>query len=303
VKLLSKKAFDKASDFISTGGRPLEQAQFEFHFNNGSVEGVLAELGKFQNPDGGFGHAVEPDVRMPESSPFISSVAFQVISELDVPTDHPMVQSGIAYFEQTHNASIGGWDPTGPLVNDYPRAPWWNYSEVDGRLDELKQSNPGAEIAGYLQKYRAASKDEFVDMVTDDALRVFEGLPDDMEVHSMLCFMRLAECSPSGVTDRLLEKLKRCVHSVLGKSAEEWAKYGGRPLWFAGRPDSLLADELRDLIQVQLDYEIDTQTADGSWSPVWAWGQYEDDWEQAKTEWAGYLTLRNLLALRAWGRV
>lgn len=67
VKLLSKKAFDKASNFISTRGRPLEKAQFEFHFNNGSVEDVLLELGKFQNPDGGFGHAVEPDVRMPES--------------------------------------------------------------------------------------------------------------------------------------------------------------------------------------------------------------------------------------------
>ena len=180
MKLLSKKAFDKASNFISTRGRPLEQAQFEFHFNNGSVEGVLAELGKFQNSDGGFGHAVEPDVRMPESSPFISSVAFQVISELDVPADHPIVQCGITYFKQAHNASIGGWDPTGPLANDYPRAPWWNYSEADGLLDELKQSNPGAEIAGYLQKYRANSKDVFVDMVTDDALRVFEGLPDDM---------------------------------------------------------------------------------------------------------------------------
>jgi hypothetical protein len=303
VKLLPNKAFVRAASFIATDGRPLEQALFEFHFNNGSVEDVLVELGKFQNPDGGFGHAVEPDVRMPESSAFISSVAFQVISELDVPADHSMVQSGIAYFERTHNGSIGGWDPTGPIVNDYPRAPWWNYSEVDGRLDELKQSNPGAEIAGYLQKYRAASNDEFVDAVTGDALRVIEGLPDDMEVHSMLCFMRLAECSPPRVADRLLPKLKRGVHSVLGKSAEEWAKYGGRPLWFAGSTDSLLADELRDLVQIQLDYEIDTQMEDGSWSPVWSWGQYEDDWEQAKTEWAGYLTLRNLMALRAWGRL
>ena len=60
---------------------------------------------------------------------------------------------------------------------------------------------------------------------------------------------------------------------------------------------------LEEAIQSQLDHEIDQQTSDGSWQPQWAWGQYEDDWPTAKVEWAGELTLRNLLAFESWGRL
>jgi hypothetical protein len=303
LKLLSKNAFEKAADFIAGNARPLEKAQFDLHFGAGSVEDVLTELVKFQNDDGGFGHAVEPDVRMPSSSPFITSVAFQVLTELDVSAGHPMVRDGIAYFERSYADSIGGWDPTGPKVDEHPRAPWWNYSTVEGRLDPIKQSNPGAEIVGYLHRYQEVTSEGFVAAATLDAMQTFEELPEDMEVHSMMCFMRLAELGPSSVREQLLPKLRRGVRLVVGTSAAEWAAYGGRPLWFAGSPDCLLANELVDSIQIQQDYEIDTQTKDGSWMPNWAWGQYEDVWEKAKLEWAGYLTLRNLLALRAWGRL
>jgi len=220
-----------------------------------------------------------------------------------VPAEHSIVRDGIAYFERSYDDSIDGWDPTGPAVDDHPRAPWWNYSAVEGRLDAIKRSNPGAEIVGYLHRYGEVSNGDFVRTMTQDALRTFEELPDDMEVHSMMCFMRLAELGPSGVTEQLLPKLQRGVHLVVGTSATEWAVYGGRPLWLAGSPDSLLANELGESIPIQLDYEIDSQSEDGSWMPNWAWGQYEDVWEQAKLEWAGYLTLRNLMALKAWSRL
>lgn len=242
------------------------------HFGSGSVEGVLTELARFQNDDGGFGHGVEPDVRMPHSSPFVTSVAFQIMSELDVPTEHPMVRSGIDYFEQSYDESIGGWDPTGPRVDEYPRAPWWNYSVVDGRLDPIKRSNPGVEITGYLNRYKDVSSESFVAAVTLEALRTFEELPDDMEVHSMMCFMRMAEFGPSSVIEQLLPKLQRGAHLVIGTSAVDWVKYGGRPPWLAGCPDSLLASELKDLIPVQQDYEIEPQAEGGSWMPNWAWG-------------------------------
>lgn len=115
--------------------------------------------------------------------------------------------------------------------------------------------------------------------------------------------MRLAEMAPGPVAGKLLPELRRGVHLVTGDKPDDWQNYGGRPLWFAAAPDSLLSDELQDSIQVQLDYEIESQADDCGWHPNWSWGQCESVWEAARVEWAGYLTLRNLLTPRAWGSI
>ena len=78
-------------------GRPLEQAQLKYYFGDVTVNEVLGELSKFQNDDGGFGHAMELDIRMPNSSPLCSSVAFQVLRELEVSDDLEIVHSAIGY--------------------------------------------------------------------------------------------------------------------------------------------------------------------------------------------------------------
>jgi hypothetical protein len=194
---------------------------------------VLVELNHFQNDDSGFGHAVEPDIRMPFSSPFISSVAFQVLRELNVPGDHQMVRDGLDYFVRSYDPSIGGWDPTGPRSDDFPHAPWWNYVPVAGRLGVEKRSNPGAEIVGYLHLYSDTSRADFTDQVTRGILETFDDLPDDMEVHAMMCFWRLVEMVPTAIADQLLPKLQRGVPLVTAKRPEEWDSYGGRPLRFA----------------------------------------------------------------------
>ena len=82
-------------------------------------------------------------------------------------------------------------------------------------------------------------------------------------------------------------ELRRGVHLVTGDNPDDWRGYGGRPLWFAAAPDSLLSDYLQDSIQVQLDHEIGSQAEDGGWHPNWSWGQYESVWETARVEWAG----------------
>jgi len=242
-------------------------------------------------------------LRTPLSSPFPSILAFQVFRELAVPGDQSVVGDGIKYFERTYDRSIRGWDPVGPHGDEFPRAAWWNYERVEGQFSPLKQSNPGAEIVGYLHLYAGQVGPAFVEEVTAAVLSAFAALPDDMEVHAMMCFMRLAEMAPGPVAEKLLPELRRGVYLVTGDNPDDWRGYGGRPLWFAAAPDSLLSDYLQDSIQVQLDHEIESQADDGGWHPNWSWGQYESVWETAGVEWAGYLTLRNLLTLKAWGRI
>jgi hypothetical protein len=64
-----------------------------------------------------------------------------------------------------------------------------------------------------------------------------------------------------------------------------------------------VADLLWDALQGHLDYLADHQTAEGTWDPVWTWGDlYPKAWEQAKVEWRGHLTIANLVVLRSFGR-
>jgi hypothetical protein len=46
---LTPEAFDRAKAFIQNQARPLEQALFTYHFENGSQDAVLNELSKFQH--------------------------------------------------------------------------------------------------------------------------------------------------------------------------------------------------------------------------------------------------------------
>ena len=59
---------------------------------------------------------------MPESSSFVTSVAFDVVQELDVPANYQTVGDGVAYLEQSYDDSFGDWDQTATRVAGYPRA-------------------------------------------------------------------------------------------------------------------------------------------------------------------------------------
>jgi len=76
---LSKNCFDKAKTYILTQGRPLEQALYRYHFDGGLKEQILVELGGFQNSNGGFGNALEPDLRAPESSALRTTFALDIL--------------------------------------------------------------------------------------------------------------------------------------------------------------------------------------------------------------------------------
>ncbi|MDR1558441.1 MAG: hypothetical protein LBS84_01860 [Clostridiales bacterium] len=66
---MSNQTFDRARAFIYRNARPLDITRFQVHFENGSKDAVLTALAAYQNEDGGFGHALEPDAWNPNSSP------------------------------------------------------------------------------------------------------------------------------------------------------------------------------------------------------------------------------------------
>lgn len=65
----------KAKQFIISNARPLELAWYRAVFEGGPKGAVVEELKKFQNPDGGFGNALEPDNWNPNSTPITTNDA------------------------------------------------------------------------------------------------------------------------------------------------------------------------------------------------------------------------------------
>ena len=81
---------------------------------------------------------------------------------------------------------------------------------------------------------------------------------------------------------------------------DKWDSYCLLPIQVVNSPRSDFYGLFSDIIPANLDYLVEKQTTDGCWEPTWAWGQFEEEWETAKVEWSGCLTLDYLKVLKAF---
>jgi hypothetical protein len=78
---MTGEVFEKARRFIYRNARPLDLARWRYHFEGGPKEAVVTALAAYQNEDGGFGHALEPDAWNPASSPVQTWAATEILRE------------------------------------------------------------------------------------------------------------------------------------------------------------------------------------------------------------------------------
>ena len=146
---MPKTIYEKARTFIYRNARPLDIARWQYHFESGNEplvrckDAVLTALAAYQNEDGGFGHALEPDCWNPNSAPIQTWTAMEILREIDF-TDrtHPVIQGILRYLENTQDFNSHYWYANVKTNNDFPRAPWWGYSEEPEH--RLNSYNPTA---------------------------------------------------------------------------------------------------------------------------------------------------------------
>ena len=303
MKRLTQAAFQSAKNFIMDKGRALDQRRFEFHFETGSVDAVLAALAPYQNDDGGFGNSLEPDIRTSASSAIATTVGFQILREIRVPVSHTLVRKGIEYFVTTFDESRQIWPIIPPEVAEAPHAPWWNYQNSAETFGQFLV-NPRAEIVGYLHDFSDGVPIQLLQQLTATLLEYLDSLSDEMEMHDILCFARLAETEALPNRDKVWEKLARAAAPRVARNVEQLTGYVLKPLWLVSSPESPLATEFKDEVEMNLDFEIEQQDEDGSWSPNFSWGdQYPETWQKAKKEWQSRFTVETLKTLKDFGRI
>ena len=140
--------------------------------------------------------------------------------------------------------------------------------------------------------------------LTTAVLEHLDSLPDEMEMHDSLCFVRLAETEALPNRDKVWAKLARAAGYSVARTPEQLTDYVLKPLWLVPSPESPLAAGLKDEIEMNLDFEIEQQGEDGSWSPNFSWGdQYPEAWRTAKREWQSRFTVDTLKTLKDFGRI
>ncbi|QDU70409.1 hypothetical protein [Mucisphaera calidilacus] len=293
----------RAADFISHHARPLDAALYNHAFENAPADDALNQLARYQNADGGFGHALEPDFRLPDASPLATTVALQITTTLNTPAGHPIVRNAIQYLLDTRDTSTNSWPATPPAVDHHPRAPWWDYKPpVSFDKDHELWPNPTLEIIGHLNRYAPDADTTLLNILNNHAM-LWLHMTDKPEPHALLCAQRYAQTLTGDNARRASQRITAMALAVTATNPDDWHHYGPQPLWFCHTPDHPLATTFGDALDANLDFLINQQSPDGSWQPAWQWNQHEETWLTAKQEWAGHLTLHNLKILKTFNRL
>lgn len=290
---LSKDAFARASEFIHENARPLDRSLFDYLFEGGPRESVLDELSKFQNSDGGFGNALEPDFRLKASSPMATSVGLQYCKVIDASVSEDIVSGAIQYLLSTYDREHGYWPSTYLDVNDEPHAPWWNLEEVKPPTEE-SWANPSAELAGYIHRHKSLVPKDFIVNLNKRIQTNIEISEYVDGLYKVMCWERAYREFPEPLQSMVSNKIRKTFERIAPFKQEDLGEI--RILWLAPDSDAILLSYPENVYNL-MHREIERQSDDGGWWPTWKWGQYEDIWPTAEKEWAGKITLDCLRAL------
>jgi len=280
-----------AEQFIATHGRVLDRRRFERLFREGAARPVRDAIAAYQNPDGGFGHGLEPDGRTPASQPPAVELALRTLHEADAWSDE--LAMGACDWLAATGPAAGGAAFVDPSVEGWPHAPWW-VPEVDrpasliitgliaGTLHARGVRHPWLDGATELMWARIDGLSAAGPYDMRGVLRFLDHVPDRSRAEQAL-----------GNAGQLLFKLD-LVELDPGAPGEVHG-----PLDYAPAPGCLARKLFDDAtIDAHLDQLARAQREDGGWMFNWpAWSP------AAEQEWRGSVTVDALQTLRAYGQL
>jgi hypothetical protein len=285
---------DRILDFVTSNGRLLDRHRAGLAVGTGDPEAALAVLAGYRNADGGFGWALEPDLRAPGSQPVAALHAFEVFEEV-APVTSPMAAGLLDWLDAV--ALPGGAVPFvlagGASAGS---APMWG--AADTTSPSRHRTAVVLSIAHRVARHDpAVAAHPWLQRATGWALTAIAALDrprDAIEFRFVLQLLDALEASDE--LERLGAHLPRDgTMAVSGGKPDE----AMRPLDFSPEPDRPLRALLDPrAVEADLDRLEAEQHDDGSWDVDWA------HWSPAGgLEWRGWATVRALRILRGNGRL
>ena len=280
--------FEKAADFITTNARLLERRIFDHRFLGQPVSGVLDALQAYQNPDGGLGHALEPDLRTQRSQPIFAEVGLKTLWEVDAKYEE--LVGPLCDFLARCASPEGLLPPVLQSGLESPRAAHW---EGDFALKPSLLVTLG--VCGLL--HFQGVEHPWLTRVTEVCRRrLLESPPE--ESHMLLGATFYVSHAPGGAElfDPVAEAIPTSRFFIADAPASE---YGLTPLHFAPSPDSPWVGLFtQQQLEAHLEDLLSRQQEDGGWPISW-----KAPGPAAELEWRGRTTLDALTTLIAYGAV
>jgi len=301
MALTRTTALSRAEQFIWLTARVLEQRRFEYHFLDGSADAVDTALDAYRNPDGGYGHALEPDLRGPVSQPLHVATAMRVLDSVGR-CKGPRMEAVCRYLTGVSTRD-GALPAVHPSLRGYPAAPW--IPVTDHPPGDLLTTGP---VAGIL--HRNDVWHAWLFRATDFCWSAVESIErtHPYEVHAALTFLsavpdRARARAAAARLGRLVREQRLVVLDPDRESEYEVAD-GYAPgeyhyvTDYARTPDSPARQWFTDLeTERALDRLRERQQKDGGWPVNWR------EWAPTThAESRPYVTIEALLTLRAYGR-
>ncbi|MCL2084397.1 MAG: hypothetical protein FWH06_03955, partial [Oscillospiraceae bacterium] len=283
MKRLSAKAFDEIRLWIYRNARQIDLALWQYEFENGGAEAVLSALSYYQNEDGGFGNALEPDCWNPESSPYTTLYAAGKLREIGFADKaHPVFQGIMSFLESGAHSHENGWLFSIPSNGGWPRAPWWTY---DPSANECESIGVSADIAGFALLFADEGSELYSRAFTvAQKLAARLSAPGNLGDTGVSGYCALFDAAERlGLADKLgfdLNALSGLVNRKIERDVSKWAYYGYRPSSFIRSPDSRFYAGNEDIVQKELDYLIDTRPDGGVWGITWSWFENDEKYQK-----------------------
>jgi len=294
---LCRAALERARHFVAAKGRLIDAVLVQQALGEGDATDVLAALALYQNPDGGFGHALEPDLRTPASTAIATSTALQILGRLRVPDDHPMIERAVGYLLATLDRAAGVWPIVGPAVDAAPHAPWWSHGPDLAQAWNGFRFNPTADLLAALVRHAPLVPAPLLAELLAKMQAAAEATPALDGAYDLMAVWRLA--ATPGLPAPLAAALGRLLTASLATVAADDPHIDFLEL--ADGPHAALA---ADRFAAAAEQAIATQGPDGEWAPFWNWAEVSAaGWFAAEADWKSLLTRRRIEVLAAHGRI
>lgn len=312
MKKLTLEDYREIKLWIYRNARQLELAIWQYNFENGSKEAVLSALAFYQNDDGGFGHALEADSWNPNSSPYTTLSAINILKDIKFSDlKHPIMQGIFKFLESNVHCSEYGWDFNIPSNNDFAHAPWWTYNMEANAVEGIGVT---AEITGFIFKYANEDSEIFKKALTfsDLLIKKLYSLEHFGEMGIRGFGILLDSIEQAKLTWRfdcnlLAEKLKKLVHDSIERDTSKWVHYSVRPSKYISFPESIFYKDNEDILSKELDYILETRTPSGVWDITWSWFENNDKYAKefaiSENWWKANIAIEKILFLKSFNRV
>jgi len=277
--------------FLAQHARVADRRVFERLFRGGPAQPVRDAVLAYRNPDGGCGHALEPDCRGSASQPAAVEMALRLLDVADA-WDDAVALTACDWLASVAPAA-GGAAAVQPTVQEGPHAPWWVPEE--GHPPSPIQTGM---LAGVLHAREV--RHPWLERATAAMWDMIERLAEP-SAYPLLGVCRFLDQVPD--RDRAqaaLEKVRPLLldPDVVALDPEATGEVH-TPLDFAPLPGSVARRLFDDAtIEAHLDHLAGAQRDDGGW--MFSWPSWSP---AAEADWRGFLTVDALRVLRANGRL